>query len=174
MTTDSLYWWEDLARAFSEVHRVLKPGGRFVIGLEAVDPTDTTWSSKFERMIIHAPEEIVVPGDISSAAYWLVAASLIEGSDILLQDVGLNATRTGIIDVLRDMGARLEIGNERESGGEALADIRVRAAHLRGVSFGGAVIPRLIDEIPVLAVAALFAEGDTVISDAAELRVKNA
>lgn len=121
---------------------------------------------------LYAPEEIVVPGDISSAAYWLVAASLIEGSDILLQDVGLNATRTGIIDVLRDMGARLEIGNERESGGEALADIRVRAAHLRGVSFGGAVIPRLIDEIPVLAVAALFAEGDTVISDAAELRVK--
>lgn len=121
---------------------------------------------------LYAPEEIVVPGDISSAAYWLVAASLIEGSDILLQDVGLNATRTGIIDVLRDMGARLELGNERESGGEALADIRVRAAHLRGVSFGGAVIPRLIDEIPVLAVAALFAEGDTVISDAAELRVK--
>ena len=59
VTTDSLYWWEDLARAFSEVHRVLKPGGRFVIGLEAIDPTDTTWSSKFERMIIHAPEEIV-------------------------------------------------------------------------------------------------------------------
>ena len=121
---------------------------------------------------LFAPEEIVVPGDISSAAYWLVAASLIEGSDIILQDVGVNPTRTGILDVLSDMGANIAIDNERESGGEALADIRVRAASLRGTSFGGEIIPRLIDEIPILAVAALFADGDTVISGAAELRVK--
>ena len=121
---------------------------------------------------LFAPEEIVVPGDISSAAYWLVAASLIEGSDILLQDVGVNPTRTGILDVLSDMGANITIDNERESGGEALADIRVRTASLRGASFGGEIIPRLIDEIPILAVAALFADGDTVISGAAELRVK--
>ena len=121
---------------------------------------------------LFAPEEIVVPGDISSAAYWLVAASLIEGSDIILQDVGVNPTRTGILDVLSDMGANITICSERESGGEALADIRVRSAALRGASFGGEIIPRLIDEIPILAVAALFADGDTVISGAAELRVK--
>ena len=121
---------------------------------------------------LFAPEEIRVPGDISSAAYWLVAASLIEGSDIILQDVGVNPTRTGILDVLSDMGANITICGERESGGEALADIRVRAASLRGTSFGGEIIPRLIDEIPILAVAALFADGDTVISGAAELRVK--
>ena len=121
---------------------------------------------------LFAPEEIVVPGDISSAAYWLVAASLIEGSDIILQDVGVNPTRTGILDVLSDMGANITIDNERESGGEALADIRVRTASLRGASFGGEIIPRLIDEIPILAVAALFADGDTVISGATELRVK--
>jgi len=121
---------------------------------------------------LFAPEEIVVPGDISSAAYWLVAASLIEGSDIILQDVGVNPTRTGILDVLSDMGANITIDNERESGGEALADIHVRTASLRGTSFGGEIIPRLIDEIPILAVAALFADGDTVISGAAELRVK--
>ena len=121
---------------------------------------------------LFAPEEIRVPGDISSAAYWLVAASLIEGSDIILQDVGVNPTRTGILDVLSDMGANITIDNERESGGEALADIRVRTASLRGTSFGGEIIPRLIDEIPLLSVAALFADGDTVISGAAELRVK--
>ena len=121
---------------------------------------------------LFAPEEIVVPGDISSAAYWLVAASLIEGSDIILQDVGVNPTRTGILDVLSDMGANITVCSERESGGEALADIRVRSASLRGASFGGEIIPRLIDEIPILAVAALFADGDTVISGAAELRVK--
>ena len=121
---------------------------------------------------LFSPEEIIVPGDISSAAYWLVAASLIEGSDLVLEDVGVNPTRTGILEVLSDMGADITLSNERESGGEALADIRVRAASLRGVSFGGAIIPRLIDEIPILAVAALFAEGDTVISGAAELRVK--
>lgn len=121
---------------------------------------------------LFAPEEIVVPGDISSAAYWLVAASLIEGSDIILQDVGVNPTRTGILDVLSDMGANITVCSERESGGEALADIRVRSASLRGASFGGEIIPRLIDEIPILVVAALFADGDTVISGAAELRVK--
>ena len=83
---------------------------------------------------LFSPEEIIVPGDISSAAYWLVAASLIEGSDILLEDVGVNPTRTGILDVLSAMGADVTLSNERESGGEALADIRVRSASLRGSS----------------------------------------
>ena len=121
---------------------------------------------------LSAPESIEVPGDISSAAFWLVAASIIEGSDLLLKGVGVNPTRTGVLDVLQDMGANIELLDERESGGEPMADIRVRSAKLRGVSFGGAIIPRLIDEIPILAVAALFADGDTVISDAGELRVK--
>lgn len=121
---------------------------------------------------LSAPESIEVPGDISSAAFWLVAGSIIEGSDLLLKGVGVNPTRTGVLDVLRDMGADIELLNERESGGEPIADLHVRSAKLRGVSFGGAIIPRLIDEIPILAVAALFADGDTVITDAGELRVK--
>lgn len=121
---------------------------------------------------LSAPESIEVPGDISSAAFWLVAASIIEGSDLLLKGVGVNPTRTGVLEVLRDMGANIALQNERESGGEPIADIRVRSAKLHGVSFGGAIIPRLIDEIPIIAVAALFADGDTTISDAGELRVK--
>lgn len=121
---------------------------------------------------LSAPETIEVPGDISSAAFWLVAASIVEGSDLVLRGVGVNPTRTGVLDVLRDMGARIDIMNERESGGEPTADLRVRSSRLRGVSFGGAIIPRLIDEIPVLAAAALFAEGDTTVTGAEELRVK--
>lgn len=119
-----------------------------------------------------APKEIEVPGDISSAAYWLAAASLIPGSDVLLKNVGVNPTRTGILDVLRAMGADISLQNERVSGGEEAADIRVRSAKLKGTSFGADIMPRLIDEIPVIAVAALLAEGDTVITGAGELRVK--
>ena len=119
-----------------------------------------------------APEEITVPGDISSAAYFLVAGSIIEGSRLLLKNVGINPTRTGILDVLTEMGAHISMQNERTSSGERVADIVVAAANLRGVSFGAEIMPRLIDEIPILAVAALFAEGDTVITGAGELRVK--
>ena len=119
-----------------------------------------------------APEAIEVPGDISSAAYWLVAGSVVPGSQLLLKNVGVNPTRTGILDVLEAMGAKITLENERVSGGEAAADIRVEAAKLHGTSFGAEIMPRLIDEIPVLAVAALFAEGDTVITGAGELRVK--
>ena len=119
-----------------------------------------------------APEEITVPGDISSAAYFLVAGSIIAGSRLLLKNVGINPTRTGVLDVLMEMGAHISVQNERTSGGERVADIVVAAANLRGVSFGAEIMPRLIDEIPILAVAALFAEGDTVITGAGELRVK--
>ena len=120
----------------------------------------------------HAPSEITVPGDISSAAYFLVAGTIIAGSRLRLNNVGINPTRTGILDVLRDMGAHISVHNERESGGERVADLLVEAAPLHGVSFGAEIMPRLIDEIPVLAVAALFAEGDTIITGAGELRVK--
>ena len=119
-----------------------------------------------------APSEITVPGDISSAAYFLVAGTIIAGSHLRLNNVGINPTRTGILDVLRDMGAHISVQNERESGGERVADLLVEAAPLHGVSFGAEIMPRLIDEIPVLAVAALFAEGDTIITGAGELRVK--
>ena len=119
-----------------------------------------------------APEEITVPGDISSAAYFLVAGSIIDDSSLLLRNVGINPTRTGILDVLTEMGAHITLQNERTSGGERVADLTVETAPLRGVSFGAEIMPRLIDEIPIIAVAALFAEGDTVITGAGELRVK--
>lgn len=121
---------------------------------------------------LHAPEKISVPGDISSAAYWLVLATILGGSDLTIRNVGVNETRTGILDVLGQMGATIQIFNERTSGGERAADLRVVSSKLRGVEFGGAMIPRLIDEIPVIAVAAAFAEGTTVIRDVGELRVK--
>lgn len=119
-----------------------------------------------------APADIDVPGDISSAAYWLAAGSIVPGSDILLRHVGINPTRTGMLDVLQAMGADLTISNRRTSGGEEAADIRVRAAKLHGTEFGADIMPRLIDEIPAIAAAALFADGDTVITGAGELRVK--
>ncbi len=123
-----------------------------------------------EKLI--APSSIEVPGDISSAAYWIVLASIVDGSDVVIKNVGVNETRTGIIDVMRSMGATLELLNERSSGGESIADIRVMSSKLHGIKFGGDMIPRLIDEIPIVAVAAAFAEGDTIIEDAGELRVK--
>ncbi len=120
---------------------------------------------------LKAPAEIHVPGDISSAAFWLVAGSIIPQSDIVLKDVGINETRTGIIDVLKDMGADIELLNIRNEV-EPIADIRVRYAKLHGTNFGADIMPRLIDEIPIIAVAAMFAEGKTVITGAGELRVK--
>ena len=119
-----------------------------------------------------APPEIEVPGDISSAAYWLVAGSIVPSSKLLLKNVGINPTRTGILDVLKDMGAKITLQNERTSGGEAAADMLVEYSELQGVSFGAEIMPRLIDEIPIIAVAALCAKGDTVITGAGELRVK--
>lgn len=118
------------------------------------------------------PQEITVPGDISSAAFFLVLGAIMPDSDITIRNVGINPTRTGIIDVLLDMGANIEIFNERIATGEPVADIRVRTSKLKGVKIGGAIIPRLIDELPVIAVASLFAEGTTVITDAQELKVK--
>ena len=119
-----------------------------------------------------APDKIEVPGDISSAAYWIVLATILKGSDVTIKNVGINETRTGIIDVLRSMGAEIDLVNERVSGGELFADIHVVNSKLYGTTFGGEMIPRLIDEIPVIAVAAAFAEGDTIIKDVGELRVK--
>ena len=142
----------------------------FGVHLERSGTSVTVFPVEEDRF--HAPSEITVPGDISSAAYFLVAGTIIAGSCLRLNNVGINPTRTGILDVLRDMGAHISVHNERESGGEHIADLLVEAAPLHGVSFGAEIMPRLIDEIPVLAVAALFAEGDTIITGAGELRVK--
>ena len=100
-------------------------------------------------------------------------ATILDGSDITIKNVGINETRTGILDVLKNMGAKIETINKKTSGGELSADLKVVSGkNLRGVEFGGEIIPRLIDEIPALAVAAAFAEGTTIIRDVAELRVK--
>lgn len=113
-----------------------------------------------------------VPGDISSAAFFLVAAAIVSGSVLTVEGVGLNPSRTGVLDVLRAMGAQVAVDNLRDDGGEPAGDVTVRAAPLHGTTIAGDLIPRLIDELPVLAVAASVADGETVIKDAAELRVK--
>lgn len=115
---------------------------------------------------------IEVPADISSAAFFLVAASIAEGSDLTLEHVGINPTRTGIIDILKLMGADITLENQREVGGEPVADIRVRSAQLKGIDIPEDLVPLAIDEFPVLFVAAASAEGRTVLRGAEELRVK--
>lgn len=121
--------------------------------------------------ILHACA-IDVPADISSAAFFLVAASIAEGSDLTLEHVGINPTRDGVINILCAMGADIEIGNRREVGGEPVADLRVRAAPLRGIRIPSDQVPLAIDEFPVLFVAAACAQGETVLTGAGELRVK--
>ena len=116
--------------------------------------------------------EIHVPGDISSAAFFLVAGLIVPGSELLVRNVGINPTRSGIIDILQEMGGDLELLNRRELAGEPVADILVRSSSLRGIEIGGSVVPRAIDEFPVISVAAALAEGTTTIRDARELRVK--
>lgn len=117
-------------------------------------------------------QNVSVPGDISSAAFFLVLGSLVARGEIILPNVGVNPTRTGILDALRGMGADIEMLDVSEVCGEPRATLCVRPAQLKGIEIGGDMIPRLIDEIPILAVAASLAEGETVIRDAAELRVK--
>jgi 3-phosphoshikimate 1-carboxyvinyltransferase len=131
-----------------------------------------------QRYVTSSPEvavasrDYVVPADFSAAAFFLVAGSIVPDSELFLPAVGMNPSRTGLIDVLRDMGADIQIENKSEEGGEPVADLLVRSATLRGIEVQGPVIANIIDEIPVLAVAAAVAEGRTVIRGAAELRVK--
>nr|WP_283248431.1 3-phosphoshikimate 1-carboxyvinyltransferase [Bacillus sp. FJAT-49711] len=115
---------------------------------------------------------INVPGDISSAAFFLVAGSIIPNSELTIKNIGMNPTRTGILDILTNMGADITIHNVNNDVAEPYADITVRYSHLKGVEISGDIIPRLIDEIPILALAATQAEGITVIKDAEELKVK--
>ena len=119
-----------------------------------------------------SPLEFPIPGDISSASFPLVAAALVPGSAVAIENVGVNPTRTGLLDVLQGMGADIALEGERRQGGEPVADVTVRASSLVGVEIGGDTVVRMIDEFPVLAVAATQARGTTLVRDAAELRVK--
>jgi len=116
--------------------------------------------------------DVVVPGDTSAAAFWIVAACIHPDAEITVRGVGLSEGRTGIVDALEAMGADIEVSNRRVVAGEPVGDLTARSSRLRGTTIGGDLIPRLIDEVPVLAVAAALAEGDTVFSEAEELRYK--
>jgi len=135
-------------------------------------------SSVEEKVIIEGQPQLKakslrVPGDISAAAYLMVAAAIVPQAKVLLRNVGINETRSGVIDLLRQMGADIAISNQVNWGLEPVADLLIRGGQkLHGIKIGGKIIPRVIDELPVLAVAAAVADGKTVISDAAELRVK--
>ena len=117
-------------------------------------------------------QKISVPGDISSAAYFIAAGLLVPGSEILLKNVGINPTRDGILRVAKDMGGNIELLNINTDNGEPTADVLVKFSALKGITIGGEIIPTLIDEIPIIAVMAAFARGTTIIKDAAELKVK--
>lgn len=138
----------------------------------------TTFDMEGERQIRVArgqriqPREWIVPRDFSAAAFFMVAGSIIPNSHLRLESVGLNPTRSALLDVLRAMGADIRVFNEREDRGEPVGDLHIRSSELNGVSISGRLIPTLIDEIPVLAVAGAVASGRTEIRDAGELRVK--
>jgi 3-phosphoshikimate 1-carboxyvinyltransferase len=117
-------------------------------------------------------QEFQVPGDISAGAFFLVAATIVPGSELKICDIGLNPTRTGIIEALQQMGANIKLENQRTIGGEIMADIIVTASQLKGIKIEGEIIPRLIDELPVLAVAMAAAEGESEVREAGELRIK--
>lgn len=134
----------------------------------AVSGATATLSGGHRLKAVH----IDVPADISSAAFFMVAASIAPGADLTLQHVGINPTRVGIINILREMGGNITLSNEREVGGEPVADIRVRYAPLKGIDIPEEQVPLAIDEFPVLFVAAACAEGRTVLRGAEELRVK--
>ena len=117
-------------------------------------------------------QKVAVPGDISSAAYFIAAGLLVPGSEILLKNVGINPTRDGILRVAKEMGGEIELLNVNTDNGEPTADLLVKFSALHGITIGGEIIPTLIDEIPIIAIMAAFAKGTTIIKDAAELKVK--
>jgi 3-phosphoshikimate 1-carboxyvinyltransferase len=116
--------------------------------------------------------QLTIPGDFSAAAFFVVAALIVPGSDLTIRGVGVNPTRTGLLDALASMGARIEVSGLRVVSGEPVADLHVRTQRLRGTEIGADLVPRMLDEIPVFAVAAAVAEGETLVRDAEELRVK--
>jgi 3-phosphoshikimate 1-carboxyvinyltransferase len=136
-----------------------------------VEPDGTRWISVMGEAELQ-PQTIVVPGDPSSAAFFIVAALLVPGSDVTIANVGLNPTRAGLVEVLQAMGGDIELLDPREVGGEPVADLRVRHSLLRGIAVDPAIAPSMIDEYPILFVAAALAEGTTVTTGLDELRVK--
>jgi 3-phosphoshikimate 1-carboxyvinyltransferase len=116
--------------------------------------------------------DIRVPGDISAASFWIVAAAAHPNALLEISGVGINPSRAGVLEILKRMGADIQLNNLRKEGGEPVADIVVRSSGLEGIKISGDIIPNVIDELPALAVAACFAQGTTVIRDAAELRMK--
>ena len=144
----------------------------FGADLNAETNADGETVIRLTGMPVLKPQTIVVPGDPSSAAFLIVAGLIVEGSDLTIENVLLNQARTGLLTTLQEMGADLNIANERLSGGEAIGDIRVRHSTLKGVAVPAGRAPSMIDEYPVLAVAAAFAAGRTVMEGIAELRVK--
>ncbi len=136
------------------------------------DKTNDGWKASIQPEPSLKGQSLSVPGDISSAAYFIAAALLVPGSEVLIRNVGINPTRAGIIEVVRSMGGSIELINKTAQGGEPAADILVRHSPLRGTVIEGDHIPALIDELPVCAVMAAFADGRTEIRDAAELKVK--
>lgn len=134
--------------------------------------TDGTATAHVEPCKELYGQQICVPGDISSAAYFIVAALLVPGSELLVKNVGTNFTRAGFLKVCKAMGADIETVSQTIEGGESRADLLVRYSHLKGTVIEGDIIPTLIDEIPMIAIMAAFADGQTVIRDAAELKVK--
>lgn len=157
-----------LSRNHTEL--MLKEFGADIRSTYALDSTKATASIYPGGRL--CGQKITVPGDISSAAYFIAAGLLVLDSEILIENVGINPTRAGILRVCEDMGGDITLLNERIEGGEKIADILVRTSRLHGITIEGDIIPTLIDEIPVIAVMAAAAEGTTVIKDAAELKVK--
>ena len=157
-----------LSRNHTEL--MLKEFGADIRSTYALDSTKATASIRPGGRL--CGQKITVPGDISSAAYFIAAGLLVPDSEIIIENVGINPTRAGILRVCEDMGGDITLLNERIEGGEKIADILVRTSRLHGVTIEGDIIPALIDEIPVIAVMAAAAEGTTVIKDAAELKVK--
>lgn len=157
-----------LSRNHTEL--MLKEFGANLRSTHALDSTRATASIRPCQELYG--QKITVPGDISSAAYFIAAGLLVPDSEILIKDTGINPTRAGILKVCEDMGGDITLLNEHVEGGEPIADILVRTSKLHGITIEGDIIPTLIDEIPVIAVMAAMAEGTTVIKDAAELKVK--
>lgn len=158
-------WVEEPAPTRDHTERMLPAFGVAV-------KREGAWAGLAGGQEVTAAAEIEVPGDFSSAAFFIVAALIVPGSEVVIENVGINPTRTGLLDVLETMGARVELKNIRSLGEEPVADLVVGSAELVGTEVKGDVVPRAIDELPVLCVAAALARGRTVIRGAEELRVK--
>ena len=157
-----------LSRNHTEL--MLKEFGADIRTLHSLSGTEATaYIKPYPKL---SGQKIVVPGDISSAAYFIAAGLIVPDSEILIEHVGINPTRSGILKVCEDMGGDITLLNERCEAGEKIADILVRTSSLHGITIEGDIIPTLIDEIPIIAVMAAVADGTTVIKDAAELKVK--